>query len=155
MEALFAQREVHDRRAMKESVRALASLGTVDEVLAKLLESIRVTVESTSATLLLCEGDVFRLWSDRNTRRAERAGARDRCSARWLIEQPVWFVRAERTRIGYAPKQFKTVDAELRAFGGEVAMPSAIGATRSACSSSAPSQIGTPSSKRISISLRW
>lgn len=121
VEGLFGRRRSNYRRIMKESVRALASLGTVDDVLAKLLASLHETVESTSAALLLCEGDVFRVRQSYGTPDRPSELAATGALSRWLTEQPVPFVREEQ-QLGLAPERFRAIDADLRAFGGEVAV---------------------------------
>lgn len=121
VDAFFARRRSDYRRAVRESLRALASLGTVDEVLDTLLNSIRVTLQSTSAALLLRDGEAFYLRHSYGTPTAPTALPAASALARWLMEQPEPFVREEQAR-RLAAARFGPIDAQLCAFGGEVAI---------------------------------
>jgi signal transduction histidine kinase len=122
VEWLLVRRKYDYRRAMKESVRALTSIGTVDDVLGRLLGSIRDTIVNTSATLLLREGDVFARRQSYGTSAAPTELDASSALARWLTEQPTPFVREEQ-ELGLPSDLFRSLDAELRRFSGEVAVP--------------------------------
>lgn len=120
VERLLVQRRYDYRRAMTESVRVLATLGAVDDVLAQLLGSIRDTIASVSATLLLREGEVFRCRQSYGTTGPLPELAAGSALARWLIEKKTAFVREEQ-ELGADAETFASLDDDLRAFDGEVA----------------------------------
>ncbi|HYD49910.1 MAG TPA: GAF domain-containing sensor histidine kinase [Terriglobales bacterium] len=108
-------------QAMKESVRVLASIGTVDDVLKQFVSSIRDTIASTSATLLLREDDEFHCRQSYGCPGEPAALGRDMPLARWLREQPQPFVREEQ-QLAMSATELATIDEDLRHFCGEVAV---------------------------------
>lgn len=122
IERIFLRPRYDYQRAVKDSAQAFASLLSVDEVLQTLLEQLRRTLGTACGALFLEEEGHLRLKKSYGRTIPPGELPVGAGLARWIADRRQIFVRDEQEGM-LAPSQMATLDAGLRQYGGEVAVP--------------------------------